>query len=106
MATFSTVNTSITKFNISIKLHYLHSHLDYIPENLGDLSEEEGDRFHQDIRTMEERYLGYWNRSRYDDGAGGRFPGSAPPLVNATLRFNWTALLAAKAITLLRITAH
>lgn len=47
--------------NMSIKLHYLHSHLDRFPENLGDLSEEQGERFHQDIRTMEERYQGYWN---------------------------------------------
>ena len=41
-----------------IKLHYLliFSHLDYFPDNLGDVSEEQGERFHQDIRTMEERY--------------------------------------------------
>ena len=39
---------------MSIKLHYLFSHLDYFPENLGDVSEE------QDIRTMEERYQGHW----------------------------------------------
>ena len=38
---------------MSIKLHYLFSHLDYFPENLGDVSEEQGKRFHQDIRTME-----------------------------------------------------
>ena len=29
--------------NMSVKVHYLRSHLDRIPENLGDLSEEEGD---------------------------------------------------------------
>ena len=40
---------------MSIELHYLFSHLDYFPENLGDVSEEQGERFHQDIRTMEER---------------------------------------------------
>ncbi|GBP10915.1 hypothetical protein EVAR_5488_1 [Eumeta japonica] len=49
------------KCNMSIKLYYLNSHLYYFPENFGDLSEEQGDRFHQDIRTMEERYLRYWN---------------------------------------------
>lgn len=47
--------------NMSIKLHYLHSHLDRFPENLGDLSEEQGERFHQDISTMEERYQGRWD---------------------------------------------
>ncbi|GBP06198.1 hypothetical protein EVAR_3559_1 [Eumeta japonica] len=45
--------------NMSIKLRYLHSHLDYFPESLGDLSEEQGERFHQDIRTMEIRYQGH-----------------------------------------------
>ena len=43
---------------ISIKLHYLFNHLDYFPENLGDVTEEQGERFHQDIRTMEDRYQG------------------------------------------------
>ena len=47
--------------NMSIKVHYLHSHLDYFPENLGDLSEEQGERFHQDIKVMEERYQGRWD---------------------------------------------
>ena len=41
---------------MSIKLHYLFSHLDYFSENPGDVSEEQVQRFHQDIRTMEERY--------------------------------------------------
>ena len=31
------------------------------PENLGDLSEEQGERFHQDIKTMEARYQGRWD---------------------------------------------
>ena len=43
---------------MSIKLHYLFSHLDYFPENLGDVSEEHGEGFHQDIKMMEERYQG------------------------------------------------
>ena len=46
---------------MSIKLHSLFSHLDYFPENLGDVSKEQGERFHQDIRTMEERYQGRWD---------------------------------------------
>ena len=39
--------------NMSIKIHFLHSYLDYFPENLGDVSEEQGERFHQDIQSME-----------------------------------------------------
>ena len=46
---------------MSIKLHYLFSHLDCFPENLGDVNEEQGERLHQDIRTMEERYQGLWD---------------------------------------------
>ena len=37
-------------------IHYLFYHLDRFPENLGDLSKEQGERFHQDIKIMEERY--------------------------------------------------
>ncbi|GBL79755.1 hypothetical protein AVEN_18273-1 [Araneus ventricosus] len=47
--------------NMSIKVHYLHSHLDRFPENLGDTSEEQGERFHQDIETMEDLYQGRWD---------------------------------------------
>jgi len=41
--------------NMSVKVHYLHSHLDLFPENVGELSEEQGERFHQDIKTIEAR---------------------------------------------------
>ena len=47
--------------SMSIKLHFLKSHLDYFPENLGDISEEQGERFHQDIRVMEEHYQSRWD---------------------------------------------
>ena len=42
-------------------MHFLHSHLDYFPENCGDYSEEQGERFHQDISCMEERYQDRWD---------------------------------------------
>ena len=45
----------------NIELRYLFSHLDYFPENLGDVSKEQGERFHQDIKIMEERYQGRWD---------------------------------------------
>ena len=43
---------------MSIKVHYLHSHLNRFPPDLGAVSDEQGERFHQDIATMEERYQG------------------------------------------------
>ena len=46
---------------MSIKVQYLHSHLSEFPANLGDVSEEQGERFHQDVKVMEERYQGRWN---------------------------------------------
>jgi hypothetical protein len=39
--------------NVSIKVHYLHSHLDKFPENLGNVSEEQSERFRQDLKIME-----------------------------------------------------
>jgi hypothetical protein len=42
--------------NTSLKVHFLDSHLDFFPENLGAVSDEHGERFHQDIPNMEKRY--------------------------------------------------
>ena len=46
---------SFQKLNcsMSLKLHFLDSHVEYFPDNLGEYSEEQGDRFHQDIKVME-----------------------------------------------------
>lgn len=54
-------NLKVLGINMSSKIHYLHNHLENFPENLGDYSEEQGERFHQDFRTMEERYQGKWD---------------------------------------------
>ena len=43
---------------MSIKIHFLSSHLNYSPEYRGDYSHERGERYHQDIATMENRYQG------------------------------------------------
>jgi hypothetical protein len=32
--------------NMSLKIHFLHSHLDLFPQNLGAISDEHGERFH------------------------------------------------------------
>ena len=53
--------------NISIKLHFLHSHLSRFSENLGDLSDEQEERFHQDISDMEVRYQGLWDATMLAD---------------------------------------
>ncbi|UYV74137.1 hypothetical protein LAZ67_11002222 [Cordylochernes scorpioides] len=42
--------------NMSLKIHFLHSHLDFFPDNLGSVSDEHGERFHQDKSSMEKRY--------------------------------------------------
>ncbi|GBL86007.1 hypothetical protein AVEN_89067-1 [Araneus ventricosus] len=39
--------------SMSLKVHFLDSHLDYFPETLGAVSEEQGERFHEDIKEME-----------------------------------------------------
>ena len=44
--------------NMSLKIHFLHSHIDFFPENLESVSDEHGERFHQDIAVMESRYQG------------------------------------------------
>lgn len=46
---------------MNLKLHFLHSHIEYFPENLGDFSEEQGERFHQDLQDIEKRYQGVWD---------------------------------------------
>jgi len=52
---------------MSIKVHFLHSHLDRFPENCGDVSDEQGERFHQEITLMEERYQGRWDKRMMAD---------------------------------------
>lgn len=52
---------------MSLKVHFLHSHIEYFPENLGAYSEEQGERFHQDVRDIERRYQGRWNVSMLAD---------------------------------------
>jgi hypothetical protein len=42
--------------NMSLKIHFLHSRLDSFPQNLGVVSDEHGERFHQGIAVMEKRY--------------------------------------------------
>lgn len=52
---------------MSLKIHILDSHLDFCPENMGDVSDEHGERFHQDISGMEQRYQGKWSPAMLAD---------------------------------------
>ena len=52
---------------MSLKLHFLCSHLDFFQDNLGDFSEKHGERFHQDIKPMERRYQGRWDSAMMGD---------------------------------------
>lgn len=38
--------------SISLKIHFLHSNLDFFPVNCGAVSDERGQRFHQDILNI------------------------------------------------------
>ena len=53
--------------NMSLKVHFLDSHLDVFPKNLGAVSEEQGERFHQDMKELERRYQGHWDVSMMAD---------------------------------------
>jgi len=39
------------------------SHSDFFPENLGEVSDEHSERFHQDIMAVEKQYQGKWTSS-------------------------------------------
>lgn len=53
--------------NMSLKIHFLDSHLDFFTSNCGAVSDEHGERFHQDIAAMETRYQGNWSPSMLAD---------------------------------------
>jgi len=56
-----------TVCSMSLKVHLLDCHLDFFPENLSTVSDEHGERFHQDISTIERRYQGKWSPSMLTD---------------------------------------
>ena len=51
------------KVNMSLKIHMMHSHLDFFPENMGAVSDEHGERFHQDVAIIEKRFKGKWSEN-------------------------------------------
>ena len=54
---------------MSLKMHYLHSHLNFFRSNLTGVSEEYGECFYQDIQVMEKRYQGRWDEAMMGDYA-------------------------------------
>ena len=47
--------------------HFLRSYLDFFAENCGSVSDEHGERLHQDITAMDGRYKGKWSTSMFTD---------------------------------------
>ena len=52
---------------MSLKMHFLFSHFDFFKQNLGHFSEEHGERFHQDMKNIEQRYQGRWDEAMMGD---------------------------------------
>ena len=52
---------------MSLKIHFTHSHLNFFPQSLVAVSDEHGERFHQDIMKMEANYRGKWSPSMMAD---------------------------------------
>jgi hypothetical protein len=50
-----------------LKIHFLDSHLDFFPDNLGAVNDEHGERFHQDISALKKRYQGQRSASMLSD---------------------------------------
>lgn len=42
--------------HMSLKIHMLKDHIDCFPENLGEVSDEHGEKFHQEMKWMETNY--------------------------------------------------
>ena len=53
--------------NMSYKIYFLDDHLEDFPNNCGDYSDEQGERFHQDIALIEKRYKGKDKRHMLED---------------------------------------
>lgn len=62
---------------MSLKIHFLHHHLEYFSKQLASESDEHGERFHQVAMPMETRYKGkrldslvaeicWWSQKTYD----------------------------------------
>jgi hypothetical protein len=48
--------------SMSLNIYCLHPHLDVFPPNLGTVSDEHEEKFHQDISIMEKICAGKWSQ--------------------------------------------
>ena len=56
--------------HMSLKIHFLNSHLERLASgahSLADVSDEQGERFHQDLAAIEKRYGGLWTAGMMAD---------------------------------------
>ena len=60
-------NYSAMGCRMSLKVHMLDAHLNTFKENMGAYSEEQGERFHQDMLLFERHYQGQYNESMMGD---------------------------------------
>jgi len=61
--------------NMILKIHFLKSHLEFFPENLGEVTDEYGEIFHHDILVMKKRYQDKWTSRGYEvDAIASTYP--------------------------------
>ncbi|CAH0550101.1 unnamed protein product [Brassicogethes aeneus] len=66
---YLTCRTEGTALNIKCKMSKRSREFECVnnPENLGDVSDEHGERFHQQMNAMERRYHGFWDAAMMGD---------------------------------------
>jgi hypothetical protein len=52
---------------MSLEVNFLGSLLYFFPENLSEVSDEQGEHFHQDIKSTENCCPGFWNETMLAD---------------------------------------
>ena len=58
---------SYTGWNMPLKLHFLHSHLDVFTSKFGYVNDEHDERLHKDVTTVEKLYQGQWSQGMIID---------------------------------------
>jgi len=53
--------------NMSLKVHFLDSHLDFFPVNVRAVGNEHGELSHQDMSNKEKQYQGKWSPNMLAD---------------------------------------
>ena len=53
--------------NMSVKMHYLFSNLDRFPEDVGSMSDEQGEGFYQNMKEIKTKYQGHWDDAMMAD---------------------------------------